>query len=98
MDLVALQTSSMLLSFYERKPGSSGSKKKGGEIMRIWISARASRLNEQDHVDFEALGRQAIANGNDESYGDAYLGFIYHAHFNGVDVYITTQGEDEDNV
>lgn len=43
--------------------------------MKVWVSSRAARLNEQDHVDFDAFAEQAIANG-----GDAYINGFYHAH------------------
>lgn len=58
--------------------------------MNVWVSARADRLNQQDRVDMEALGEQAVCNG-----GDAYVGFIYHAHVVGNDVYVTTQSEEQ---
>lgn len=66
--------------------------------VKTWVSSRASRLNEQDHVDFDAFARQAIANK-----GDAYLSCIYHAHVflhdnNKYAVLITTIAEDESEV
>lgn len=64
----------------------------------VWVSSHASRLNEQDHVDFDALSLQAVAND-----GDAYLSGIYHAHVflktkTKTIVLVTTLGEDEKDV
>lgn len=58
--------------------------------LEIWVSVNASRLNEQDHVDFKAFAEQAVANG-----GDAYMSYIYHAHVDGDRVFIRTYGEEE---
>lgn len=60
--------------------------------MEIWVSARASWLNEQDHVDFVTFAEVAKANG-----GDAYMSMMYHAHMDGDVCYITTFDDDDDN-
>lgn len=56
--------------------------------MKIVVSPRALRLNEDDHIDFDAMAESAVANG-----GDSYC-FIYHAHVDNDTVYITTSSED----
>lgn len=56
--------------------------------MKIVVSPRALRLNEDDHIDFDAMAESAVANG-----GDSYC-FIYHAHVDNETVYITTSSED----
>lgn len=58
--------------------------------MKVWVSSRAAKLNEQDHVDFDAFAEQAVANG-----GDAYINYLYHVHVVGDNAYVTTFGEDE---
>lgn len=58
--------------------------------MKVWVSARADRLNQQDRLDFDAFGKQAIANG-----GDAYINGFYHAYVDGDNVYVVTYSEEE---